>query len=334
VADQLTEPFASPSRPATGATATVTAVVVTHRRPRLAGELVRTLVDVEHIAPERVIVVVNGDGGLDDPALESSVTMLRLPGNLGPAAGFKTGIEQAFADPGTQWAYLCEDDVGLLPLPLPRVAGLLERIEGHRRTDPNVGAVVAYGRIIQRRTGNAVNSVPAPGPQDLSPVDVAAWGATLLSRGVVSAGVLPDPEWFFGFEDFDYFLRIRDAGFSVLVDSVAARAVAEHETTQGREHLHQGERPSDSDESWRAYYTTRNFFTLARRHGSVSWIPAHLAYSARRLQLSRSRRARMAIAHGLLDGALGRLGPNPRYLREVGELTNSFDTIPGAGTGA
>jgi GT2 family glycosyltransferase len=327
-----TEPLTSPSRPAPGATATVTAVVVTHRRPRLAGDLVRTLVEIEHIAPERVIVVVNGDGGLDDAVLESSVRMLRLPGNLGPAAGFKAGIEQAFLDPGTKWAYLCEDDVGLMPLPLPRVAGLLERVEEHRLTDPNVGAVVAYGRILERRTGNAVNSVPAPGqPQDLSPVDVAAWGATLLSRRVASAGVLPDPDWFFGFEDFDYFLRIREAGFSVLVDSVAARAVEAHETTQGREHLHQGVRPSDSDESWRAYYTTRNFFSLARRHGSLTWIASHLAYSARRLQLSRGRRARLAIAHGLVDGALGKLGPNPRYLREVGELTNSLDTTPGLG---
>jgi GT2 family glycosyltransferase len=310
----------------------VAAVVVTHKRPRLAGRLVRSLVDSEGIAKERIFVVVSGEGGLDDPDLESSVRMLRLESNLGPAAGFSKGIEEATADPATQWVYLCEDDVGLLPLGFPRVRDLLRRIEAYPTAQP-VGAVVAYGRVLDARTGNAVNLVPPAGsPEDLGTVDVAAWGATLLSRKVADAGLLPDPEWFFGFEDFDFFCRVREAGFSVLVDSMTARQVARHETTAGRADLQSGNRPTDSDESWRAYYVARNYFALARRHGSPSWILAHLVYSARRLQLSESRNERTAILHGLLDGARGLLGRNPRYLREVGELTTPCVQAPAAGS--
>lgn len=298
----------------------VTAVVVTHMRPRLAGNLVRSLIEVEGLVPQNIIVVVSGTGGLDDPALEDAVRMLRLATNEGPGGGFKTGIEEAFKDPTTKWAYLCEDDVGLLPLPAPRVAELLGRIAALRHPEPPVGAVVAYGRVFSRRTGNAVNVVPPTGsPQDLDPVDVAAWGATLLSREVAEAGVLPDPAWFFGFEDFDFFCRLREAGFSLLVDSVSARKVASYETSEGREGLHTGVRPSDSAESWRAYYLTRNFFVLARRHGSASWLVAHMAFSARRLQLSRSREERTAILRGLVDGFRQELGQNPRYHRQVGE---------------
>jgi GT2 family glycosyltransferase len=301
----------------------VTAVIVTHRRPRLTGDLVRSLRDVEGIPESRVVVVVSGEGGLDDPVLEGSVRMIRLQDNLGPAAGFRAGIEAAVSEPDAEWLYLCEDDVGLMPLPAPRVADILDRVERFR-SDPRVGAIVAYGRRISSLTGNAVNFVPPAGtPYDLATVDVAAWGATLLHREVGVRGILPDPDWFFGFEDFDFFSRVREAGFSVLVDGRSARPVAEFETSVGRANLHAGARPTDSEESWRSYYTSRNFLELSRRHGNWTWFPAHMAYSGRRLQLARSRAERLAILRGLVDGARGRLGINPAYQRDLGETLNA-----------
>jgi GT2 family glycosyltransferase len=67
-------------------------VVVTHRRPRLAGQVVRGLLDIEQLGAQQVVVVVNGEGGLDDPALEARVRMVRLADNLGPAGGFRAGL--------------------------------------------------------------------------------------------------------------------------------------------------------------------------------------------------------------------------------------------------
>ncbi|HEY3895544.1 MAG TPA: hypothetical protein VGL88_09270, partial [Pseudonocardiaceae bacterium] len=90
-------------------------------RPTLAGDLTRSLIEVEGLAANQIVVVVNGVGGLDDPGLESQVRMLRLPENIGPAGGFKAGMIEAFSDAETRWAYLCEDDIGLLPLPAPRL---------------------------------------------------------------------------------------------------------------------------------------------------------------------------------------------------------------------
>lgn len=300
----------------------VTAVVLTHMRPSLAGDVVRNLVGPEGLPGDRVIVVVNGAGGLDDPELESSVRMVRLPENLGPAGGFLAGMTEAFADPATRWAYLCEDDICLIPLPLPRVADLLERIEareagGTRR----VGAVVAFGRDFVGRGSHAVNVLPPPGtPQDLAPTDMGSWGATVLSREVFDAGVRPDTTWYFGLEDFDFYCRVRDAGYEVLVDGVAARSVLDQQTDAGRDAALGVRRPLDADEPWRAYYHARNSFELARRHGDVKWHLWHLTFSIRRLQRAGSNAERTAIVHGLWDGMRGRLGENPRYRRRVGEL--------------
>ena len=299
----------------------VTAAVLTHMRPRLAGDAVRYLLDVEGFPPERVVVVVNGEGGVDADAESRGVRICRLPQNVGPAGGFRRALEEAFADPGTRWAYLCEDDVTLLQLPAPRVAGLLERVEGLEPAErARVGAVVAFGRRFVARSGHAENVVPRLGsPGELAPVDVTTWGATLVARRGFDAGVLPDPALFFGFEDFDYYCALRQAGLTVLVDVVTARRVAHLQTSAAREAALRRDRPVDDEEPWRAYYFARNFFALARRHGRRSWIAWHLLYSLRRLQLAASPAERRAIVDGLVDGARGRLGPDPRYLRRQGE---------------
>ncbi len=310
--------------------ASVTAVVLTYRRPRLAGDVVRSLLREERLRPDQIIVVVNGDGGLDDPALEATVRMVRLPINTGPAGGFRAGLEVATADPGCRWVYLCEDDVGLFDLPTPRLASLVARIDEASGTHPAVGAVVAYGRSFVGRGAHTVNVVPASA--EFVPVDVACWGATLVSRRVVDAGVLPDPDLFFGVEDFDFFCQMRAAGWEVLVDGPAARAVAGQQTNEGRDEAIRADRPNDAAEAWRAYYHARNSLELSRRHGKPSWIAWHFAYSARHLQAARSPAERSAIIHGLWDGIRGRLGQNPAYGRKTGE----FDVDPapeGAGEG-
>jgi GT2 family glycosyltransferase len=298
----------------------VTAVVVTHMRPRLAGATVRSLIDVEGFSPERVIVVVNGQGGLDDPDLEDAVRMVRLPSNTGPAGGFRRGMIEAFTDPATRWAYLCEDDMVLLHLPAPRLRRVMAGLEERGDVGTPVGAVVPFGRVFVARSGHTHNVVPRRGlPGELAPVDVTTWGASLVSRAVVDAGVLPDHELFFGFEDFDFYCAMRAAGFSVLVDVACARAVAHRQTLAGRDDDLRDHRPTDADEPWRAYYLARNYFELARRHGTRGWYAWHLLYSLRRLQLATGRAERVAIVRGLVDGAWGRLGIDPRYLRAVGE---------------
>jgi hypothetical protein len=289
-------------------------------RPSLAGDLTRSLLDVEGLPPESIIVVVNGVGGLDDPGLEAKVKMVRLPENLGPAGGFKVGITEAFSNLETTWAYLCEDDIGLLPLPRPRLSGLMARIAAYGGHQP-VGAVVAFGRSFIGRGSHTVNDVPpATTPNALAPTHVGSWGATVMSRRVFELGILPDTDWYFGLEDFDWYCRIREAGLEVLVDVEAAEKVAAQQTTEGRRGVLAERRPTDGDEAWRAYYHARNSFALARRHGDPTWHFWHVAYSARKLQQARSNDERVAIVHGLWDGMLGRMGEHPNYHRQVGEL--------------
>lgn len=296
------------------------ALVLTHRRPRLAAQVVRGLIEREGISSERVLLVVNGEGGLDDAALERRIMVLHLPENVGPAGGYREGLRHAQAELDVDWVYICEDDVGLFDLPSPRVHALLDRLGRHGLLDgaAAVGAVVGYGRDLSPRTGLTTPHVPTDAVFD--DVDVAAWGASLLSMEVVRAGILPDAELFFGFEDFDFWLTMRAAGFRLLLDNETARAVQERVLDAGRVAAHRGERPVDAQEAWRRYYEARNFFALARRHGHLGWSATHAAKTLRRMQLSATSAHRRAAAHGFWDGLRGRTGKHPTYLRRAGEL--------------
>jgi glycosyltransferase involved in cell wall biosynthesis len=281
------------------------------------------------MAPGRIVVVVNGEGGLDDPELEKAVHVVRLAENLGPAGGFREGMRAAATLGDVDWFYLCEDDVGLFDLPTPRVARLVDAAEERVRRGERVGAVVAYGRDLHPRTGHtSIHEVG--GARGYEHVDAASWGASLVARAVIEHGVLPSDDYFFGYEDFDFWYQLRRAGFEMLLDCTSAAQVAPQMSDAGRDGAFAGERPNDHDEPWRAFYVARNYFLLARRHGSADWIAAHLAYSARRLQLAGSAEARRAILHGLLAGALGRTGKDPRYLRGRGELQPANSSGSGA----
>ena len=306
----------------------VLAVVLTFRRVRLASQVVRALVEQEGFAPSQILVVVNGEGGLDDPALEREVHMVRLPRNVGPAGGFRAGLIEA-RRLGATWAYLCEDDIGLFDLPTPRVARLVQHVEASPRAK-SIGAVVAYGRRLDPKTGRTVPVVPDPGV-DLIAVDTAAWGASLVRCRLVDDAILPDPDFFFGFEDFDFWFAMQRAGYRLLLDVPTASLVASRVFHERRTESLRAQRPVDADEPWRRYYEARNFLELRRRYGRSSWTRSHVLLTARRAQLSPTWAHRRAALHGLLDGLRGRLGQHPRHNRGLGEHPDrAGDGCPGA----
>jgi glycosyltransferase involved in cell wall biosynthesis len=307
----------------------VAAIVVTHRRPTLATDVVRSLLEVEGFAPQDVYLVINGEGGLSDQVLQSSVNVIRLPHNPGPAGGFREGMIAAGAK-GAEWFYLCEDDIALFNIPTPRVRRIVDEVtELERRGEGPVGAVVAYGRDLHPSTGHTtVHTVV--GTTGYERVDAASWGASLVSSRVLPAGALPSDDYFFGYEDFDFWFQITNAGFRILVDRESSAASQESMSLEGRDEAFKGKRPLDVDEPWRAFYIARNYFILSKRHGDWRWMAAHLAYSGRRIQLAKTRAERTAIVSGLLAGVRGRTGRDDRFLREKGEAgagVDSYDVL-------
>jgi hypothetical protein len=295
-----------------------TAVVLTHRRPRHAARVVRALLEDERLPESHVIVVVNGEGGLDDRRLEAAVTVLKLEENVGPAGGFARAFRFVRGIAETPWIYACEDDADLRGSASPRLGTLIQRVEAFECDAPGapVGVVLMSGWNVDPRTGRTTRHRVVDSGAPFEEVDFGAWDATLVSLRVIDAGVVPDESLFWWGEELDFCLRVRRAGFRVLVDVPAAL---------GRERAPDLDTgvplalPTRADEPWCSYYMARNGFLVSRRLGTPRWIGMHLLKSARRFQLAPSNAHRVAIVRGLADGLRGRSGRHASFTREVGE---------------
>jgi GT2 family glycosyltransferase len=250
--------------------------------------------------------------GLPGPAIPGS-ERLALPENRGFAGGMNAGVQRA-AEQGCDRFLLLNNDAVLEPGCLERLAGALD--------DASLAAV---GPLILRAADGRVESrgidvdarlgrVRLLGHGSEPPPEAAVTEAPALSGAVMMISRLAfervgalDEDYFLSFEDVDWCLRARRAGFRLAV-RLDARARHEGSLTQGRR----------SPE--RLYYAARNHVRLVERHGLIAGVPSRLrplvvlalgvAHALRQRDVGRAQAAAAVIA-GWRDGLRGRVGARP-----------------------
>ncbi len=287
------------------------AVVVHFGTPGQTAACVAALRGSRRIA-DHLVVVDNGSGdqGLRDRL--APLDWIETPRNLGFAGGADLGIRRVL-DVGASRVLLINSDA----LVEPDCLGILESA----LDQPGVGLVgpaivsardpatlestgIAYrpltGRMRLSGWGKLVPAASSPAHL----VDALSGCALMIRREVFDVvGLLPE-EYFFGFEDLDFCLRARSAGFLALC-APAARV------------LHQGGASLAPDSPDRIYFAARNHLLLARRArplpAPLSALRAahvmalNLAYVTLHSKVPRLAGAR-ALASGLRDYCAGRFG--------------------------
>jgi len=257
----------------------------------------------------RVLIVENGAAGRGAGAGEAGMPRLCLRDNLGFAGGMNAGIAQLLTE-GCDRLLLLNNDAVLEPGCLSRLVAALE--------DPSVGAVGPLilsaddGRVESRglrvdlRQGQVRLEGAGTAADDDAPASVDALsGAVLMTTATAFGRVGPlDPEYFFSFEDVDWCVRARRAGFELLVVP-AARARHVGSLTIGR----------GSPE--RLYFAARNHLRCAEKlvplSGFSRWrrrtaiLVRNLAFALRQRDVARVPACR-AVIDGYRDARAGRLG--------------------------
>jgi rhamnopyranosyl-N-acetylglucosaminyl-diphospho-decaprenol beta-1,3/1,4-galactofuranosyltransferase len=244
----------------------VAVVVVTYNR---AGLLLRMLgaLAASQRRPDAVIVVDNAstdhtqtvlDGVLDLP-----LQVIRPAENLGGAGGFHLGVEAAY-EQGFDRIWLMDDDV----LPAPDCLEVLMDVDEDClmavREDTS-------GRLVEKAAvrfdlRNPLRIKPktamvetAYGERSAMPERVelenVAFEGFMVRRHVVEEIGLPDPDFFIFYDDVDYALRARRAGFHIWA---VRDAVLVRQLEFDQQHDLSG---------WKGYYMYRNLFTVHRRYG-------------------------------------------------------------------
>ena len=267
----------------------VAAVVVTYRRPDL---LLRTLERVAgQTTPVDTVLVVDND---DDEVLERQVhaqhpdvVYLRSTSNLGPGGAFAVGLGHLVEHHDAAWYWTLDDDSP------PALDALRQALDVATSTSPQPGAVsLRGGHIVGGRIRHTLGaqSVPTPQLADFVLVD----GAVLSARAVQAAG-FPRTDFFIMMEDLEYTMRIRRAGFSLVV-----------RPGDGSENLYRG-----SGAPWRGYYQARNHLRMAIELRSASlargWVARELAINANHMNGGRWHHIRFRL-RGAVDAMAGRMG--------------------------
>lgn len=305
---------------ATPPSPSVSAIVVTWRRPVMAEQTVRSLLR-QHPCP-RVVVVDNApelEGAehirrLATSVQGSTIEVIELAGNRGFAGGLAAGMQHALDHHDPDWLWLLDDDS-------PVGDGSLERALGTLSTLPNDavlgnrGALIRWGRIVK---------VDAREFCDVTPVPLILADGALYSADAVRRVGLPRPELFFMFEDFEYALRLGRAGVPMFVGS----AVASDAQYLGS---------TDVTHPWRAYYQTRNHLRAALDARSVTLFYGWATRPARQiltLLVARPDHWRETIhcrVSGTVDGFRNRLG---KRLDPAAEPTLDHLAVPSEGGAA
>ncbi|GAA4732544.1 glycosyltransferase family 2 protein [Nocardioides endophyticus] len=245
---------------------TVAVVVVTYNRADLLERMLVGLAALERL-PDAVIVVDNASSdhtpGVLAAAANPGLQVIRTEDNLGGAGGFHLGVRTAYHG-GFDRIWLMDDDV----IPAPDCLTVLMA-----RDEDCLMAVRedTAGRLVEKAATrfdlrNPLSIRPKKamvetdfGSRDRMPdlveVENVAFEGFMVRRTVVDAIGLPDPSYFIFYDDVDFAVRARRAGYRIWA---VRDAVLVRQLDFNQQHDLSG---------WKGYYMYRNLFVVHLRYG-------------------------------------------------------------------
>ena len=286
------------------------AIVLNHRTPDETMLAVRSLLRSRRRVDD-IIVVDNASGANGFVALagfEPLVTRVVSDRNLGFSGGMNLGIRAALSR-GAGDVLLVNSDVIVPPdcvaileryldLPGTGIVGPVVRARSDPRRVESLGMAYAAktGRMRHIGAGEYRTAPEEPGPRLVDAVS----GCVMLVKSDVFEDVgLLDEDYFFSFEDLDFCLKARAAGYET---RLAPDATA----------YHQGSRSIGVHSSRRLYFAARNHLLVASRRSARASIGTRLARSASIVTLN--------IAHAVVCSG----GTLPSRLRAVARGTRDY----------
>lgn len=302
-----------------GDTQKVAAVIVTYNRRELLRAALESVLQQTRPVDQLIVVDNASTDGTDTMLAENypEATHIRMPTNTGSAGGCAAGMRAAY-EAGHDWIWLLDDDN---PPPRNDLLELLLTFAPQIQSEFSpLGGVAIAGQFFDWRSGTIKRVLDAEltngGPLE---VDVIGHNlCPLWSRHVVEKVGVPQAELFFGYQDIEYSLRIRRAGFKLLVPRKLMYANRQRLREQSRQ-LKLEEKGSfndvDDTKLWRNYYTTRNYvYMMWQTFGCKRLAFLFLLKTLAKSVLITAYKPTFWLAYnrlilkGLIDGFTGRLG--------------------------
>lgn len=201
----------------------VVAVVVTRNRPELLGLSLDAL-RAQTRSLQDIVVVDNASDAETVSLLDSAsdLTVLRLDCNTGGSGGFAAGVTRAL-DMESDWIWLLDDDVVLHETALERLLDAPGDIDDAAEGLAALCSAVEEGgrlALMHRRHFDPATLCERVVPRRhyrraAVSIDIASFVGLLVRTDVIRHVGLPDARFFISYDDTEFSLRLRRAGYRI-----------------------------------------------------------------------------------------------------------------------
>ncbi len=269
------------------------AFVVTFNRAEVLMDTIHKILS-QTLPPEKLLVIDNGSTDETKKKLDElypQVEYFRMGYNAGPAGGDKVGLEM-LAKEGYKWIFWGDDND-----PPPTSDTCEKLVTLAESYGDNCGQVGMVGSRFNKYTGllERITTEELREKKPFIEVDTIGGGQCKIVNGnSILKGIVTEEKLFFGFEDLDFDLSQKEAGYKLLVHSGLFLGCRE------RWNRFEVDRPvarkKDEGVLWRDYYSIRNALFIMKKHRlPFAWL-SFLAVSVGKSLLS--------YKHGLRYGSL------------------------------
>lgn len=240
------------------------AFVITYKRPKVLLQTIQSIFK-QTIVPEKLLIVDN------DPEQSAFSILTELEGlpieyhsvgfNSGPAGAANEGLKKLFVQ-GYQWVLWLDDDDP------PRYENQIEILVSNvirNQHVTNLGMTGSVGQLYNSKKGEIVrvSDERLKNGDDIEVDQIAGNMFPFVSRKVFEAGVLPDNNLFFGFEELEFCLRVQNAGFKIII---SGKEMYRHREFSGRLNFKRSLYTEKQVSTlWREYYGMRTLVKIVTR---------------------------------------------------------------------
>jgi GT2 family glycosyltransferase len=241
--------------------------------------------------------------------------------NSGPAGGAYWGMKLLF-ERGYDWVIWVDDDDP------PKFDDLFENLFKIISDNDcqSLGMVGAVGERFDNRNAKIVRLKDDQLKGYLNMDTISGGMFPVVSKRIYQHGILPSMKFFFGFEELNFCLLIKQSGFRIIT---SGELHFKHRELMGRLNLNKNNFIKRSENLlWREYYSVRNLLYILIYQqfsflGIFHFVLRNISKSlfVFKYGFSYGKKANYMILKGLFDGILGRMGN--RILPSTKQLTTN-----------
>jgi GT2 family glycosyltransferase len=234
------------------------AFVITKDRPDTLHSTVQKLLN-QSLPPSFVLVVDNGSQDLTSERIkemnDERISHHSVGYNAGPAGGAYWGMKLLF-ERDYDWVLWVDDDDP------PKFDDLFEKMFKIVSDNDNdtLGMVGSVGERFDKRRAKIIRLEDNQLKGYLDVDTISGNMFPLVSKRVFQHGLLPSLNFFFGFEELNFCLSLKQAGFRILT---SGELHYQHRSSTGRLNLDKiGYQKKSESLLWREYYSVRNLLHI------------------------------------------------------------------------